>query len=88
MQINKHDLEVFTPPCNSGAERFSAVARLTTHIRNVLAYLNAARRYGTVYVPWEMWNNLQPASQEFAFYIQDNGRFRIEFDAPIRWLLG
>jgi len=47
-----------------------------------------ARRYGTVYVPWEMWNNLQPASQEFSFYIEGQGRFRIEFDAPIRWLFG
>jgi hypothetical protein len=47
-----------------------------------------ARRYGTIYVPWDIWNRLQPASREFTFYIQDCGRFRIEFDAPIRWLLG
>jgi hypothetical protein len=45
-----------------------------------------ARRYGTIYVPWEMWNELRPASQEFTFYIQDHGRFGIEFDVPIRWL--
>jgi hypothetical protein len=45
-----------------------------------------ARRYGTIYVPWEMWNCLRPASQEFVFYIEDNRRFRLEFDMPIRWL--
>ena len=45
-----------------------------------------ARRYGTVYVPCEMWNSLRPASQGFTFYIEDYGRFRIEFDVPIRWL--
>ena len=45
-----------------------------------------ARRYGTIYVPWEMWNSLRPASQGFTFYIGDYGRFRIEFDVPIRYL--
>ena len=45
-----------------------------------------ARRYGTIYVPWEMWNKLRPASQEFVFYIEDYGRFRIGFDVPIRYL--
>jgi len=47
-----------------------------------------ARRYGTIYVPWEMWNSLRPASQEFVFYIEDYGRFRLEFDVPIRYLKG
>jgi hypothetical protein len=45
-----------------------------------------ARRYGVVYVPWEMWEGLRPGSQVFIFYIQDYGRFRLEFDVPIRWL--
>ena len=45
-----------------------------------------ARRYGTIYVPWEMWNRLRPASQDFTFYIQDWGRFRIDFDVPVRYL--
>lgn len=42
-----------------------------------------ARRYGTIYVPREMWEGLRPVSQEFLFYIQDYGRFRLEFDVPI-----
>ncbi len=45
-----------------------------------------ARRYGTIYVPWEMWEGLRPTSQEFIFYIEDRGRFRLEFDVPIGWL--
>lgn len=48
MLIEKYDLEVFTPPCEPGAERFSAVARVTTDIRGVLPYLNATLR-GAVY---------------------------------------
>jgi hypothetical protein len=42
-----------------------------------------ARRYGTVYVPREMWDSLRRTSQEFVFYIPDHGRFRLEFDVPI-----
>jgi hypothetical protein len=47
-----------------------------------------ARRYGTVYVPWEIWKTLRPVSQEFVFYIPDYGRFRLDFDVPIRRLKG
>ncbi len=50
MLIKDYDLEVFTPPCEPGAERFSAVARLTTDISEVLPYLNATLR-GAVYNP-------------------------------------
>jgi ArsR family transcriptional regulator len=46
--IEGYDLEIFTPPCEPGAERFSAVARLTTDISEVLPYLNATLR-GAVY---------------------------------------
>ena len=48
MLIDKYDLEVFTPPCEPRAERFSAIARLVTDIREVLPYLNATLR-GAVY---------------------------------------
>jgi ArsR family metal-binding transcriptional regulator len=48
MLIEKYDLEVFTPPCEPGAERFSAIARLMTDISPVLPYLNATLR-GAVY---------------------------------------
>ena len=48
MLIDKYDLNVFTPPCDPGAERYSAIARVTTDISNVLPYLNATLR-GAVY---------------------------------------
>jgi ArsR family metal-binding transcriptional regulator len=48
MIIKKVDLEVTTPPCEPGAERFGAIARLVEDIREVLPYLNATLR-GAVY---------------------------------------
>lgn len=44
MQIKKHNLEVFTPPCDPETERFSAVARSTTGTCSVMAHLNATLR--------------------------------------------
>ena len=41
MLIPAYELEVFTPPCDPGAERFSAVAHLPADIRDALPYLNA-----------------------------------------------
>ncbi|HET7091290.1 MAG TPA: (Fe-S)-binding protein [Anaerolineae bacterium] len=48
MLINEYGLDVFTPPCDPGAERYSAIARLTIDISEVLPYLNATLR-GAVY---------------------------------------
>lgn len=48
MLIDHYDLEVFTPPCEPGAERYSGVARLTVDISEVLPYLNATLK-GAVY---------------------------------------
>ena len=48
MLIDSYDLEVFTPPCEPGAERFAARARLKAPIAEVLPYLNATLR-GAVY---------------------------------------
>ena len=50
MLIEKYDLEVFTPPCDPGAERYAARARLTTDISEIMPYLNATLR-GAVYYP-------------------------------------
>jgi ArsR family metal-binding transcriptional regulator len=50
MLIEHYDLDVFTPPCEPGAERFSAIARLTVDISDVLPYLNATL-HGAVYHP-------------------------------------
>lgn len=50
MIIEKYDVEVFTPPCDPGAERYAARARLNVDIFEVLAYLNATLR-GAIYHP-------------------------------------
>ncbi len=48
MLIPTYDLEIFTPPCDPGTERYSAVAHLPADIRDALPYLNATLR-GAVY---------------------------------------
>jgi ArsR family metal-binding transcriptional regulator len=48
MLIDSYDLEVFTPPCDPGAERFAATAHLAIDISGVFPYLNATLR-GAVY---------------------------------------
>jgi ArsR family metal-binding transcriptional regulator len=50
MLIEKYDLQVLTPPCEPGAERLTAKAKLVADIREVLPYLNATLR-GAVYFP-------------------------------------
>ncbi len=44
MLIEDYELEVFTPPCEPGAERLAARARLTADLSAVLPYLNATLR--------------------------------------------
>lgn len=41
MLIKDYDLEVFTPPCDPGAEKWCAIARLRVDISEILPYLNA-----------------------------------------------
>lgn len=50
MLIEDYDLEVFTPPCDPGSERYAARARLRVDISEVLPYLNAMLR-GATYLP-------------------------------------
>jgi ArsR family metal-binding transcriptional regulator len=50
MSVNSYELEVFTPPCDPGAERYSAVAHLSISIADVLPYLNATLA-GDNYMP-------------------------------------
>ncbi|GAB4278705.1 MAG: (Fe-S)-binding protein [Deferrisomatales bacterium] len=46
--IETYDLDVFSPPCDPGAERYAAKARLSVDISDALPYLNATLR-GAVY---------------------------------------
>jgi ArsR family metal-binding transcriptional regulator len=50
MRVDEYELEVFTPPCKPGAERYSAVAHLSRSIAEVLPYLNAVLA-GSNYMP-------------------------------------
>jgi ArsR family metal-binding transcriptional regulator len=41
MLVDHYDLEIFTPPCDPGSERYTATVRLAADISAVLPYLNA-----------------------------------------------
>lgn len=47
MLIESFELEVFTPPCDPGAERYAARARFEGDISEVLPYLNSSLRGAT-----------------------------------------
>ena len=67
MLIEKYDLEVFTPPCDPGAERFSAIARLAVDISEVLPYLNATL-HGAIYHPAAKALTWKKAGHNIAFH--------------------
>lgn len=48
MLITKYQIEVYTPPCEPGAERFAARARLDVDISPVFPFLNAVLK-GAIY---------------------------------------
>lgn len=48
MLIEEYELDVFTPPCAPGAERYAARALLSVDISEALLYLNATLR-GAIY---------------------------------------
>lgn len=50
MLIEQYEVEVYTPPCDPGTERYAARARLTVDIAEALPYLNATLR-GALYMP-------------------------------------
>ena len=67
MLIEKYDLEVFTPPCDPGAERYAARARLMVDISEILPYLNATLR-GAVYLPSANALTWKKAGHNVAFH--------------------
>lgn len=67
MLIEKYDLEVFTPPCDPGAERYTARARLMVDISEILPYLNATLR-GAVYHPAASALTWKKAGHTIAFH--------------------
>jgi ArsR family metal-binding transcriptional regulator len=67
MLIGRYDVEIFTPPCDPGTERYAARARLTTDISDVLPYLNATLR-GAVYLPSANALTLKQGKHSLAFH--------------------
>jgi ArsR family metal-binding transcriptional regulator len=86
MLIQHYDLEVFTPPCEPGAERFAARARLTTDISEALPYLNATLR-GAVYKPAAKALTWKKGGHNVAFHAYEVGTSNVEDrDAAIKEL--
>jgi ArsR family metal-binding transcriptional regulator len=75
--IDNYQVEVFTPPCEPGAERFSAVARLTVDISEVLPYLNATLR-GAVYLPEAQALTWKKGGHNIAFHAYEIATSNVE----------
>src|SRR4030065_411756 len=88
MLIEHHDLDVFTPPCDPGAERFSAVARLTADISEALPYLNATLR-GAIYHPAANALTWKKGGHNVAFHAHEIATSNVEDqDAAVKELEG
>jgi ArsR family metal-binding transcriptional regulator len=90
MLIDQFDVEVFTPPCEPGAERYAAKARLNTDIADVLPYLNATLR-GAVYLPAAKALTWKKGGHNIAFHAYEiatsNAADREEAERELRGLV-
>lgn len=77
MLIEKYDVEVFTPPCEPGAERYAARARLTTDISKILPYLNATLR-GAIYYPFVNALTWKKGGHNIAFHAYEIATSNVE----------
>ena len=77
MLIDSYDMEVFTPPCDPGAERYAARARLTVDISETLPYLNATLR-GAIYFPSAQALTWKKAGRIIAFHAFEIAASNIE----------
>ena len=88
MLIESCDVEVFTPPCEPGAERFAARARLKAPIDDALPYLNATLR-GAVYNPAAGALTWKKAGHNIAFHAYEIATSNVEDrDAAVKELRG
>jgi ArsR family metal-binding transcriptional regulator len=90
MLIEHFDWEVFTPPCEPGAERYAARARLTVDISEILPYLNAILR-GAIYYPAARALTWKKAGHSVAFHayeiVTSNVEDRDEAEKELRGLI-
>jgi ArsR family metal-binding transcriptional regulator len=77
MLIDRYDIEIFTPPCDPGAERFAARARLIVDISEILPYLNATLR-GAVYLPTANALTWKKAGHNVAFHAYEIATSNVE----------
>jgi ArsR family metal-binding transcriptional regulator len=77
MFIDTYELEVFTPPCDPGAERYAARAHLKVDISEVLPYLNASLR-GAVYHPGANALTWKKGGHNIAFHAQEIATSNVE----------
>ena len=77
MLIEKYDIEVFTPLCEPGAERYAARARLTTDISEILPYLNSTLR-GAVYLPEAKALTWKKGGHNIAFHAYEIATSNVE----------
>jgi ArsR family metal-binding transcriptional regulator len=77
MLIETYDLEVFTPPCDPGAERYAARARLSASISEVLPYLNATLR-GAVFHPGANVLTWKKGGHNIAFHVHEIATSNVE----------
>ena len=88
MLIEHYDLDIFTPPCDPGAERFSAKALLLTDISAALPYLNATLR-GAVYTQAAAALTWKKGGHNIAFHAYEIATSNVEDrDAAINELKG
>jgi ArsR family metal-binding transcriptional regulator len=77
MLIDNYELEIYTPPCDPGAERYVVRGRLTADISEVLPYLNATLR-GAIYYAGAKALTWKNAGHSFAFHAQEVAVSNIE----------
>ena len=77
MLIENYELEVFTPPCDPGAERYAARAHLAEDISEVLPYLNATLR-GAVYYPTANALTWKKGGHNIAFHAHEIATSNVE----------
>ena len=77
MLIEEYELEVFTPPCEPGAERYAARARLVVDISDVLPFLNATLR-GGIYHPAAKALTWKKGGHNIAFHAYEIATSNVE----------
>lgn len=77
MLIEKYDMDVFTPPCEPGAERYAARARLLVDISEVFPYLNATLR-GALFHPTANAITWKKGGHSIAFHAYEIATSNVE----------